>query len=403
MSTTNEYNAGAPLAGYVYQIYYFLYRLLTIREGEIVSMEKIDDVGTEGEGMRTYYQLKHSIENGKRISNRDNDLWKTLSMWVDIIKGQGDEDVQKRWIEESDFVLLSNKTAENNLFVILLNDYNNNDKEWEKLKAHINEMAQKRPKEKREGDDRKNIFYYTKNVNDYPLLQDFLKKVYVEMETDDEIKRKIDYVLTQQKYVPKGHAVSLRNIIMGTLIDQIKEKETQYTDHTFNTAFGSLIHDMQTRKFVPVIRKYPLPERPFEQTFVKQLGGVGDPRSKAIASVANMTNQKLCFENDYNDANMAAGKETQKTFEADVWSRWDDAFTRHNSGLTVLSSIADIMKAGMNVLNELKRQDLKYGNDELGRFESNGCFYHFSDGDSPRIGWRYDWKELYHGKEWTIE
>ena len=41
--------------------------------------------------------------------------------------------------------------------------------------------------------------------------------------------------------------------------------------------------------------------------------------------------------------------------------------------------------------------------DEIGPAESNGCYYHFSDGETPRIGWRVDWETLYNGKEWTTE
>jgi hypothetical protein len=45
MSKTSDYTALGPLVGFVYQIYYFLYCLLTIQDGETVSLEKIDDVG----------------------------------------------------------------------------------------------------------------------------------------------------------------------------------------------------------------------------------------------------------------------------------------------------------------------------------------------------------------------
>ena len=34
MSKTNEYGAIGPLAGFIYQEYYFLYRLLTIQDGD---------------------------------------------------------------------------------------------------------------------------------------------------------------------------------------------------------------------------------------------------------------------------------------------------------------------------------------------------------------------------------
>ena len=63
MSKTSDYTALGPLVGFVYQIYYFLSRLLTIQDGETVSLEKIDDVGVETGEKKTYLQLKHSINS----------------------------------------------------------------------------------------------------------------------------------------------------------------------------------------------------------------------------------------------------------------------------------------------------------------------------------------------------
>jgi hypothetical protein len=127
MSKTSDYTALGPLVGFVYQIYYFLSRLLTIQDGETVSLEKIDDVGSETGEKRTYFQLKHSINSKpsavKRMTERDTDLWKTLNMWVSIVKKQGDEAAQRLWIANSEFVLISNKSAENNRFFEMVEAY----------------------------------------------------------------------------------------------------------------------------------------------------------------------------------------------------------------------------------------------------------------------------------------
>ena len=111
---SKDTNAGGVIAGFIYQIYYFLYRLLAMQEGETVSIEKFEDVGAEKGDKKTYYQLKHTIATKgttiARMRDRDTDLWKTLSMWIDKIEEQGDEAAQRRWIAESEFVLLSNKS-----------------------------------------------------------------------------------------------------------------------------------------------------------------------------------------------------------------------------------------------------------------------------------------------------
>ena len=77
MSETNEHGAIGPLTGFIYQEYYFLYRLLIIQDGETVSLEKVDDVGVEEGDRLRYYQLKHSINSKapdvKRMTDRDKD------------------------------------------------------------------------------------------------------------------------------------------------------------------------------------------------------------------------------------------------------------------------------------------------------------------------------------------
>ena len=150
MSKTNEFEALGSLAGFVYQEYYFLYRLLTIQDGETVSLEKIDDVGVEEGDRWTYYQLKHSINSKasdvKRMTNRDNDLWKTLNMWVSIIKKKGDAEAQRRWIENSEFVLISNKTTENNKLFGLVEPYKADENKWDELDKYLTDQAAKEPK-----------------------------------------------------------------------------------------------------------------------------------------------------------------------------------------------------------------------------------------------------------------
>lgn len=49
------------------------------------------------------------------------------------------------------------------------------------------------------------------------------------------------------------------------------------------------------------------------------------------------------------------------------------------------------------------KEDLKFEEDQLTRTQSNGCFFYFSDGERPKLGWRYDWKNKYNGIEWITE
>lgn len=407
MSKTSDYTALGPLVGFVYQIYYFLYCLLTIQDGETVSLEKIDDVGSETGEKRTYFQLKHSINSKpsavKRMTERDTDLWKTLNMWVSIVKKQGDEAVQRQWIANSEFVLVSNKNAENNRFFELVEAYKKDDSNWDELEKFVNNQAAKDSKKESEGEEKKNIYLHTKNVNDYALKKELLKRVTVEFESDDELRAKIDGVIQYGKMVPEKRVSDVRYMLIGEITDSVVKGVTAYTKESFYAANVSLFEYMRTRKFIPLNRKVELPERPMEQTFVKQLQGVDAPRCNDMKEIIQLTEQKLRFENDYRAANKSAGAQEQRQFEVDMHTEWKNIFDEQNDGLTFMSDEQMKRTAGKEVLKAVKKVHLKYDQEDIGPSESNGCYYHFSDGETPRIGWRVDWETLYNGKEWTTE
>ena len=98
----NDHSAVGSIAGVVYQEYFFMLKLLKLQPGEKVSFEKFEDIGVETEGKRIYYQQKHTVKGtiNKPINmaKRDDDLWKTISVWIDIIKKKRNEDQQRDWI-----------------------------------------------------------------------------------------------------------------------------------------------------------------------------------------------------------------------------------------------------------------------------------------------------------------
>lgn len=409
MSKTNQFGAIGPLVGFIYQEYYFLYRLLTIQDGEIVSLEKVDDVGVEGGDKLSYYQLKHSFNSKpsaiRRMTDRDNDLWKTLSMWVSIIKKKGNDEAQRRWIENSEFMLISNKTAERNNFFGLVEAYKTNESKWSELEKYLAEQAAKEPQEVKDDKEKysKSVYQYTKNVSEYGLKKEFLKKVSAKYESDEELLEKISREIQYKKHIPEKRVSDMRYMLMGGVTEAVSQGKAEYTMKSFDEAFGSLFNDMRTRKFITLNRKVVLPERPMEQTFVKQLQGIDASKCNDIKEVIRLTEQKLQFENDYNASNNSAGARVQRQFEKDMHTEWRNIFDDKNDGLTFMSDEPTKKNAGKAVLKEVKKVRLKYDQEDIGPSESNGCYYHFSDGDVPQIGWRCDWETLYNGKEWTTD
>ena len=80
-----------------------------------------------------------------------------------------------------------------------------------------------------------------------------------------------------------------------------------------------------------------------------------------------------------------------------------NAYNKENIDIEEDSSEKNILYAGRNVVLGVMKEDLKFEEDQLTRTQSNGCFFYFSDGERPKLGWRYDWKNKYNGIEWITE
>lgn len=347
MSTTSDTNAGGSVAGFIYQIYYYLYRLLTIGVDEVVSLEKFEDVGVEKDKSKTYYQLKHTSKSTEskveRMRDRDTDLWKTLSMWVDKIKEGRDEDEQKAWIAESDFVLLSNKSTEDNTFFNKVNAFLTEGK-WEELKSYIEEQAAKGSKDDAEEEEnieekKKTIRTYTNNVNDYPLLKEFLLKVRPEFKSDDKIREDIEYLLVNQHHFKEKNAKRLRETLYGKLAGMLKGGSPEFSMKSFHETFGELFVKMKERKFVVTNKACVIPDNPREQTFIKQLTDIDDYMAQTIDDIKNLTLQKLRFENDYNSALDVSDPDDRSNFEREVKNRWYKQHKKHNKNISETTPI----------------------------------------------------------------
>ena len=89
-------SAAHIFAAFQYQWDYFVLQLLATNDDTItVSFELLDDVDKQTGECITLYQIKHSVQKNAKnetinLSNRDTDLWKTISIWMEFIDEQPD-------------------------------------------------------------------------------------------------------------------------------------------------------------------------------------------------------------------------------------------------------------------------------------------------------------------------
>ena len=98
------------------------------------------------------------------------------------------------------------------------------DGKWDDLKKYIEEQAAKG-----ERSTPKNIYDYTKDVNDYPLLKEFLNKVRPKFKSDDDILEDIQYWLVNQQHFKAPNAKVLRAMLYGRLCEMLRGKEIEHS------------------------------------------------------------------------------------------------------------------------------------------------------------------------------
>jgi hypothetical protein len=85
----SAFDASASAIGYLYQLRYALLAGLNEFGSNAswqVSVEIVDDVEVVADGQSRRWQLKHRAE-GTVLTNGSTDLWKTLRIWSDAVKG----------------------------------------------------------------------------------------------------------------------------------------------------------------------------------------------------------------------------------------------------------------------------------------------------------------------------
>lgn len=437
----NDFSGIPSMSGFIYQIYYYLKVLLRINHDEAASMELYDDVALEYADKVKYVQLKHTTttEKIKNLSDRDDDLWKTLYIWVKIIQRNSDSiEDQKDLMSKSRFVLMTNKKVKNNTLYKLINSYlENTDDEilWKAIDDYVYEQANKKKPEKKRNKTNENsddisttyskdsnenglnnqkdkkpqqVNIHAKVLYDFKFKKELLTSIEFITESDKDIFDEISKILQHEKHVPLNNVPPLRKMLLGQLCESFKDtiqkgKYSKYTGISFNEEYGNMIAQFMKRRFVPSAIEVVIPDNYKDLTFIRQLVDIQD-NSVNSDRITDTVLQRLEFMNDYNLSKNNVSIDDQRNFVEEVHLNWENSFDQQCEEISPTSTEEEVKKCARKILYELRKSET---DEPLNRRSVIGCYYHFSDGEHPTIGWRHDWKDKYNGKDfrkkWTID
>lgn len=406
-----QHTAMDKIGGFVYQFYCFLYHVLTMKKGEEVSFENLDDAAVENGNLITLYQAKHTIrveaEGEKRpLTNRSTDLWKAIDVWRKLIvgkEGSRTEEEMQKYIVDHKFVFISNKLPDDNKFVALCQEVQNG-VDNNKIDAVLDEITQEgRP---REGAAQpvKAIARTTQMMIDdlkmFGLRGEFLKRISFEAKSQDEIKRDcIEHIADKVRFSDEDAPVVFDDFLTEVVKD--------FFDKADKGTPLSYTYEEQRKRFERVFQYHREEKLDFRITMeqyrkefldlvcIQQLIKVKDFAASETDKVAKYASYFYSFKNRYDqlreDSKLLDPED--EAFRTDAINFWDNEFGNVYDDLENTATEEAIVKKAKKLLYEVRKKNLKLRSEYLGDTISNGAFYYLSD--ECLIGWHRDWKQFF--------
>lgn len=401
----NTGHGAKGIGGLEYQFLYFVDRLLRMTEkGEIVSYEKYDDVSKISGETVTYYQLKHTIESTEshpvNLVLRDSDLWKTISVWVDVAKHQN-EVCQKEFVEENKFVLVTNKVVEKNEFWIELQKLQKNKVSYTEFKDFCNRILKGcKDTTQKDGVTKESCTKkYIRSLLEFEYAEPLLRSIAICLESD--IKANILDSLENNKCIPSKNVECAYNELLGAIKNKyITQSIDSYSREDFSKFFRRICGKYRERKFC--FKRGTLlgfPEHPETQIFIRQLIDIDDLQECDIELIADYTREKVDYINNIGEAlrNDDVSLEEITETRDDVVRFWRQKFNYHMKRVNVEDE-DEVKEKAADLLDDVRSKDFDFIEGKLDMYFSNGCIYYLSDRDDehePMIGWRPGWEDKY--------
>lgn len=397
---TEKTSAADKAIGFEYQYYHFLWRLLTLKSGETVGLEVMDDVHTElANNRQILVQLKHSTQtkpdgNVGNLTTLDSDLWKTISNWSKVITdssaGRSKVDEQLKFVEKTDFLLVSNKSHNTkNSLLVIVRDFQAKKKALDDLIRELDDLSKKTKDDVIKG--------YIKDVLN--LNKDVTETLFMNLSFD----LGHDGVIQKCKTAIKEHHIDdskidevfsgLDSRLRAENFSMVKQKaKIIISFDDFHQNYRIYFDRARNEKLV--IKKFTgdLPDCLEDQKFIKQLIDIEDISSDDTELMAEFTRHLLYMQNNIDEwyKNGDITQEEISALKSEAKTRWANEYRKVYRGQYAES---EITAKALNLLDEMRKQILPIASQDLPTDMSNGQFYDLSN--TPEIGWHKDWEDKY--------
>lgn len=401
--TQIETSASDTSIGFDYQFYQFFYLLLDLRHGQAIGIEVKDDVHIDlADGSVVLMQTKHTLQtnisgDSKNLTERDVDLWKTLSNWSKIIIEQQDG---KNFLKKATFILSTNKNTDTTPFIKKLTELKNAIITAKEFKEYVKQLKTDTKSEKIQKYMEKflslkselfSLFYprIKFESTDEDLIQSIKRRLLEKIpipERIDDVYRALHSELRDTNYL--NTKAGTRNV---------------YTFEDYMRRFGKCYKVGISLKLPMRELSYVLPDNPEDQLFVRQLVDIGDLDEKEKELIIEYTTYMLQMLNNMKEWDRAGDflssdrERLNRTSSFIHQTQFKQVYRTIKQEIKkgkTINELDDEIKAGaLNLLDEMRKQVLKFEDTDFTPELSHGHFYLLTE--EGRIGWHLDWENRY--------
>lgn len=402
-------SAADIFAAFEYQWDYFV--LMLLQKGTdrsiMVSFELFDDVAIQQDNNVVLCQVKHSVRKNSlgetiNMSNRDLDLWKTISIWMKLIEENVSESYYA-YIDNAEFHLISNKNFDDNDFVVSLRNYHN-DGDASKVKDTLNSILNS-------GKQGSEVSKIIDKLLKCSYIDQFINKIRI-IPTSDCLKTDIFNALHDRAFIPTANAQQVYNALMTELRDDIIEKikhheKIEFSGRTFSERFQTVFVTGRQKINFRVNYDYSLFDGdPTKLLFIQQLDAIKELPEEGperLDQVIQYAKEWFQFSNNLQNLtaeNILLDEDIMK-LSADVYTYWNARFQAAFRRISSASPEEIICDAGCRIVDDMRQQEFNIANTSLGNMLSNGCIYYYSNTSTaiiptlPHIGWHRNWKNKF--------
>ena len=400
ISITEKYSADKSELGFEYQFYFFLWKLLEMRQGETISWEVKDDVSLDLSNGNTYlFQIKHTTQkntdnNPISLTDLDMDLWKTLSNWSKIILQFKSKKSKIEFISKTTFVLGTNKTKSKTDLFENINNFKNGTIGISKLKLFLKELQNKTKNDK--------IYKFINDIitMDNQILCLFFKHLEFHLEMTDLVRHCKESI--KEKMIPPNKIDDVYNMLYSSIrndnfITIEQGEKVSISFDVFYKKYRSCFDRGRSGKLV-INRNFNFnpPDKIEEQIFIRQLIDIGDIEKDDFDSQIEFTRFKLLLKTHLEEWHQKGDITDieKKELLNDGICQWKNEFRSQYREMACNSSC--IKRKACQIIDELRRKKLTIKDLTLETDMSNGIFYYLAD--IPRIGFLKNWQDKYAKK-----